>query len=700
VGPRQQPFPRPPPRTLDPTLLDAFSASFNLMQDVTATGDNLFTDVTDQFVATVPNGYVEGEGGLVYDAAGNVYHLPYYFHNRTNPQAAPLPGRTPEGAAAACTRRFPRLATVIQRYGHMYYHWLEETLPRVVALQQAGALGPGTTLLTWGQPYEAAWLRALGVPASQVAVYDPEAAHCAQEVVVPAPVPRVTPPREALAAVRSALRVTTLPPAQRDLVVYVSREGEPTRRVANEGALLGALRAAFPANPIVVFKGGVAPADAISLFQRSRVVVGPHGAGLAHSLFCAPGTAVVEFLFMADPPMMFWHTAAALRLDYWMVPLPQAFYMQREMDVPVGEVVDILARVLGPAPPAGACAPGTAGRPGGPCSPCPPGSYAYNAGSSACKLCPPGQVSPRQGGTFCAICQPGSYAGGDGAACEACPAGTHSALPGAPGPEQCTPPEDRRRRLEEQAVSVEMLTKLSPLFAKQMSRRALIQGSAGAAAAALSQQELCTAATAAGAMGDPYRGPYLMGDATGCPPAAPGTGTGVLLPPSPYGVGVPPPVVLPPIDPESPTPAQPPATAPRLPTVPPPTAPDPTNPPDDSGLKGDPEPPPPVPGKKVLDSWAIALIAVAVALVLIPLLFCCGKWCVTRRNRSKQVRAAAAAAAAAAGGAAAAAAVEPKGRAKVGRKTSKGKSARTGGEFASSNPMFNVNASTSSGQGA
>lgn len=28
--------------------------------------------------------------------------------------------------------RYKKLATVIQRYGHMYYHFLEETLPRYV----------------------------------------------------------------------------------------------------------------------------------------------------------------------------------------------------------------------------------------------------------------------------------------------------------------------------------------------------------------------------------------------------------------------------------------------------------------------------------------------------------------------------------------------------------------------------------------
>ena len=145
--------------------------------------------------------------------------------------------------------------------------------------------------------------------------------------------------------------------------------------------------------------------DTISLFQRARVVLGPHGAGLSHILFSAPGTtgegstgaghccvpadaglccwqrgghcssrpparltagrqdarvaysyvllvsraaacsspscpphpspssAVIEFLFLADPPLMFWHAAGALGQPYWLLPVPQAYWMQEEMQV-------------------------------------------------------------------------------------------------------------------------------------------------------------------------------------------------------------------------------------------------------------------------------------------------------------------------------------------------------------------------------
>lgn len=80
----QKPFPRPLPRTLDPNIISDYGDSFRLLQEIAATGDNLFTDVSPEYVLSIKNAFVEGEGGLVYDAARNVYHLPHFFHNRTS----------------------------------------------------------------------------------------------------------------------------------------------------------------------------------------------------------------------------------------------------------------------------------------------------------------------------------------------------------------------------------------------------------------------------------------------------------------------------------------------------------------------------------------------------------------------------------------------------------------------------------------
>ena len=50
---------------------------------------------------------------------------------------------------------------------------------------------------------------------------------------------------------------------------------------------------------------------------------------------------------MRDPPMMFWHIAGALSLNYWLVPVPNAHWTIDEMTVPIDEVIAVMAKALG-----------------------------------------------------------------------------------------------------------------------------------------------------------------------------------------------------------------------------------------------------------------------------------------------------------------------------------------------------------------
>ncbi len=59
--------------------------------------------------------------------------------------------------------------------------------------------------------------------------------------------------------------------AERNLVIYVSREDQPTRRVRDEPALLEAIQAAFPNETFVVFDGNMTASDTIELFQHAKV---------------------------------------------------------------------------------------------------------------------------------------------------------------------------------------------------------------------------------------------------------------------------------------------------------------------------------------------------------------------------------------------------------------------------------------------
>lgn len=241
----------------------------------------------------------------------------------------------------------------------------------------------------------------------QVEVYDPSLQYCADELLVPSVSPIITPPRENFELVRDRERwrgkerrekdknieacapaswqmeysqggthmlisirprpsqhilqlqaafqadQSSLDDESHDLIIYCSRSDAHERVVANEVALLALIRQHFPESELYVYTGAESVAQTVRLFRRASVVMGMHGAGLSHLVFAPRGAAVVEFLFMPDPPLMFWHAAASLQQHYIMVPLPQSWWLEKRVVVNTQDVVDALALAVNL--PAGDC---------------------------------------------------------------------------------------------------------------------------------------------------------------------------------------------------------------------------------------------------------------------------------------------------------------------------------------------------------
>jgi len=461
LGPAYQGFARLPPGLIDHAILSDFHPSLSAMQDIAASADSMneFDQLSRPFVAAIPGGRVEGDEGLVYDDSGRVYHEPGHFFERAG-STAPMPG----ARGALPNEHFDALASTIQKYGHMYYHFVAEGLPKFVMLRNAG-LPEGTKVLTYGMPFEAEFLDRLGFDDADLVPYDTDKTYSADVLFMPTPTPRITPPLEALESVREALGVRVLPEEERDLVIYCTREGSTSRDVSNEDEVLKTLAEEFPNNELVVYRGGQSLDDVISLFERAKVIAGPHGAGLTHLLFAAPGTHVLEFLHMKEPPMMFWHMSRALGLDYWMLPIVQSHWMSAEMEVPVDEVRDILETMKGVQ---GPCPAGEApiGANGG-CEPCQPGSASYIGGT--CKPCSAGRYSVNNGSDACRTCEFGTYAE-EATKCMTCPAGTVGWAPGANSSEQCLTPEAYHDMMSDTSMNLDVLKKLSP----KLSKRAMV----------------------------------------------------------------------------------------------------------------------------------------------------------------------------------------------------------------------------------
>jgi capsular polysaccharide biosynthesis protein len=199
-------------------------------------------------------------------------------------------------------QHFPTLASIVHRYGGAYYHWLLESVPRLLQLRARLAADPTLPLLVdydFGGSFTNTWtdqyLDLLGIDRRRVVRYDPARIYTADTLYVSGPVASGTPTASATAAIRAALLPRTGrvgPP----VIVAVSRANAACRRIRNWPALVAALNAMRAAEVVDFVSDDWSVRDQIALFARADAVVGAHGAGLANMVFCDPGTPIAEIV--------------------------------------------------------------------------------------------------------------------------------------------------------------------------------------------------------------------------------------------------------------------------------------------------------------------------------------------------------------------------------------------------------------------
>ncbi len=192
-----------------------------------------------------------------------------------------------------------------------YGHWLLDELPRLLSLPPDAA---GTLLAHTAEPYarlalaQHGWRGALLQPGRTTH-------HQGEHLIVPSLLGSVVQPSP-----RALDLITTFTaglPVENSVSsgerLYLSRARAQRRRVTNEPELRALLEAAgFTA----LHLEDLTWPEQIQAFRRAKVIVAPHGAGLANLAFCAPGTRVIELFHRSYVHGCFWRLAALRSLDY------------------------------------------------------------------------------------------------------------------------------------------------------------------------------------------------------------------------------------------------------------------------------------------------------------------------------------------------------------------------------------------------
>jgi len=202
-------------------------------------------------------------------------------------------------AAAALRGAHAVLGLIRSDYLANWHHWLIEYLPRFFLLSRfADLAGLPVVMAPPATEAQRQSLEVLGLDKSRLVTLPPDASMVRPEAAyVPGPigVHSAVSPRPVAWLAETVVERLGLRDMAENRLLYVRRGGY-RRAVANEGDL-GAALAAMGFRIIVPAE--MAFADQVRTYRAARVIVSAHGAGLANTVFCRPGTVVVELTSLA-----------------------------------------------------------------------------------------------------------------------------------------------------------------------------------------------------------------------------------------------------------------------------------------------------------------------------------------------------------------------------------------------------------------
>lgn len=275
-----------PPKTVDKVLFWRFREA--LERKGSSEGGGLFTLLNA--TATSLGGNLTHSGKLVTTYLKPVDGKPAHRHDLFR---------------FSTKRFFPRIyrsdkpvITLAAGWQDAFYHWMYEVLPRMHLVEKAGY--PLKNVYVAAQSkFQKESLALLGLQDDVIdaKTYD---AITTPNLIIPS-----TPASPSPWGCRF-LRESFLPKidslSQRRL--YVSRRDADKRRVVNEEEIYQLLQ---KYNFERVDLSNLSFKKQIELFHAAEIVVGPHGAGFSHLVFCKPGTPFLEFFHPGYVNTCYWH---------------------------------------------------------------------------------------------------------------------------------------------------------------------------------------------------------------------------------------------------------------------------------------------------------------------------------------------------------------------------------------------------------
>ncbi|WP_416673161.1 glycosyltransferase 61 family protein [Egbenema bharatensis] len=198
----------------------------------------------------------------------------------------------------------------------MYFHWMFDVLPRVHLLQRSGVdlQQIDGFVVSTNLTFQQETLAFLDIPESKVLPTEHHSHIQADRLIVPSyPGSPAWMPQWVCDWLRALFLGDSSQSSGTDRL-YISRQSTANRRVINESEVLELLEQ-YGFRCVSLEERSVK--EQAMLLANAEIVIAPHGGGLTNTVFCRPGTKVIELFSPNYVYPCYWLVSNLLELDYY-----------------------------------------------------------------------------------------------------------------------------------------------------------------------------------------------------------------------------------------------------------------------------------------------------------------------------------------------------------------------------------------------
>jgi len=206
------------------------------------------------------------------------------------------------------------VAFLAKNYCYNYYHWMFEFLPQIELLRRSGIDIGSIDKFAVNHccfPFQRETVSLLGIPLEKIVETDNNNNHIqARQLLVSSVIREST--KWACDFLRREFLNDSIIGLQKKQRIFIPRKEK--RRVINEDELVAVLtKFGFKS----VAPESLSVAEQVSLFAAAEVVIGAHGAALTNTVFCSPGTKVIEIFAPDYVNPCYRKLSSQVGLEYW-----------------------------------------------------------------------------------------------------------------------------------------------------------------------------------------------------------------------------------------------------------------------------------------------------------------------------------------------------------------------------------------------